>query len=192
MGLVLQGTLAPIKHLNCCVNMYSGQKYAPLWHSFANNVVHMHLQKIALNMPMEHCNHCRYHLPNFIPTPLTLSLTYLLHGASTVSSLSLIVSQSLCVSYPVPWGKTNCQLHKSQNYCLKTLLGFLECQKNLFIIVIPGLLLIFGMNYGIFLALKPVLPLYFTLRLMGKVSAPIAHLNKSYMHTFTTNLCQHG
>ena len=172
--------------------MYGGQKYAPLWHSFANNVVHVHLQKIALNMPMEHCNHCRYHLPDSIPTPLTLSLTYLLHGASTVSSLLLIVSLSLHISYPVPWGKTNCQLHKLQNYCLKTLLGFLECQKSLFMIVIPGLLLIFGVNYGIFLALKPVPPPHFTLRLMGKVSTPIAHLNKSYMHTFTTNLHQHG
>ena len=72
MGLVLQGTLAPVKHLNCCVNVYGGQKCAPLWHNFANNVVHVHLQKIALNMPMEHCNHCRYHLPDSIPTPLTL------------------------------------------------------------------------------------------------------------------------
>ena len=192
MGLVFQGTLAPVKHLNCCVNVYGGLKCAPLWHSFANNVVHVHLQKIALNMPMEHCNHCRYHLPDSIPTPLTLSLTYLLHGASTVSSLLSIVSLSLCISYPVPWGKTNCQLHKLQNYCLKTLLGFLECQKSLFMIVIPGLLLIFGVNYGVFLALKPVPPLHFTLRLMGKVSAPITHSNKSYMHTFTTNLCQYG
>ena len=32
----------------------------------------------------------------------------------------------------------------------------------------------------------------FHLRLMGKVSAPIARSNKSYIHTFTTNLCQHG
>ena len=97
-------TLAPIKHLNCCVNMYGGQKCAPLWHNFANNVVHVHLQKIALNMPMEHCNHCQYHLPDSIPTPLTLSLTYLPHGASTVSSLSLIVSLSLLASHSLYHG----------------------------------------------------------------------------------------
>ena len=42
-GSSLAGTLAPIKHLNCCVNIYGGQKYAPLWHNFANNVVHVHL-----------------------------------------------------------------------------------------------------------------------------------------------------
>ena len=131
----------------------------------------------------QHCNHCQYYLPDSIPTPLTLSLTYLLHRASIVSSLSSIISLSLCVSYPVPWGKTNCQLHKSQNYCLKTLLGFLECQKSLFMIVIPGLLLIFGVNYGIFLALKPVPPLHFTLRLMGRVSAPIAHIRTNLMST---------
>ena len=155
-------------------------------------MVHVHLQKIVLKMPTEHCNHCQYHLPDSIPTPLTLSLTCLLPGASTVSSLSFTISLSLHVSYPVPWGKTNCQLHKLQNYYLRTLLGFLECQKSLFMIVIPDLLLICGENYGIFLALKPVPPLHFTLRLMGKVSAPIARSNKSYMHTFTTNLSQHS
>ena len=143
-------------------------------------------------MPTEHCNHSQYHLPDSIHTPLTLSLTYLLYGASTVSSLSSIVSLSLHISSPVLWRKTNCQLHKLQNYCLRTLLGFLECQKILFMIVIPGLQLIFGVNYGVFLALKLVPSLHFTLRVMGKVSAPIAHSNKSYMHTFTTNLCQHG
>ena len=58
-------------------------------------------------------------------------------------------------------------------------------------IMIPGLLLIFGVNYSIFLALKPVPPPHFTLRLMGKVSTPIEHSNKFYMHTFITNLCQH-
>ena len=42
--------------------------------------------------------------------------------------------------------------------------------------MIPGLLLNFGVKYsGIFLALKPVPPLHFTLRVMVKVSAPIAH-----------------
>ena len=143
-------------------------------------------------MPTKHCNHCQYYLHNSIHTPLTLSLTYLLHGASTVSSLSLTISLSLCISYPVPLGKTNYQLHKSQNYFLKTLLGFLECQKNLFMIMIPGLLLIFGMSYDIFVALKLVPPSHFTLRLMGKVRAPISHLNKSYVHTFMINLHQHG
>ena len=143
-------------------------------------------------MPMEHCNHCWSHLHNSIPTPLTLSPTYLLHGASTVSSLLLIISLSLCISYPVPWGKTDCQLHKLQIYCLSTLLGFLQCQKSLFMIKTPGLLLICGVNYGIFLELKPVPPLYFTLKVMGKVSAPIAHLNNSYILIFIKNLHQHG
>ena len=186
MDLFLQGTLEPVKHLNYCVNIYVSQKCAPLLHNFANNVVHVHLQKIALNIPTEHCNHYWYRLHDSIPTPLTLSLTYLLHGVSTVSSLLSIISLSLHISYLVSWGKTDCQPHKSQNYCLKTLLGFLECQKSLFRIVIPGLLLIFGVNYGILLALKLVPPPHFTLRLMGKVSAPIAHSNKSYMHIFTT------
>ena len=119
------------KHLNCYINVYGGQKCTPLLHSFANNVVHVHLQKIALNMPSEHCNHYRSHLHDSIPTPLTLSPTYLLHGASTVSSQLSIISLSLHISYPVPWGKTNCQLHKSQNYCLRTLLGFLAVPKEL-------------------------------------------------------------
>ena len=141
---------------------------------------------------MELYNHCPYHLTNSIHTPLTLSLTYLLYGALAVSSPLSIISLSLRILYPIPWGKTNCQLHKLQNYCLRTLLGFLECQKSLFMIVTLGFLLIFGVNYSIFLALKPVPPLYFTLRLMGKVSAPIAHSDKSYMHIFTTNLCQHS
>ena len=143
-------------------------------------------------MPTEHCNHFQYHLHDSIHTPLTLPLTYLLHGASTVSSLLLIISLSLRVSYPVPWGKTNYQLRKLQNYFWRTLLEFLECQKSLFMIVILGLLLICGVNYGVFLALKLVPLLPFTLRVVGKVSIPIAHSNKSYMHTFTTNLCQHG
>ena len=192
MSLILQGTLAPIKHLNCCVSIYGVQKYAPLLHNFANNVVHEHLIKLALNMPTEHCKHCRYHLDDSIHTPLTLSLTYLLHGASTVSLQSWIISPSWRISYPVPWGMINCQLCKPQNYCLRTLLGFSECQKSLFMIVIPGLLLIFGMNYSVFLALKPVPPPQFTPRVMGKVSIPIAHLNKSYICTFIRNLCQHG
>ena len=187
MTLVFQGTLAPTKHLTCCINKYGGQKCAALFHNFANNIVHVHLQKIALNMPTENCNHCQYYLHNSIHTPLTLPLNYLLHGASTVSSLSLIISLSLCILYPVPWGKTNCQLHKLQNYCLRILLGFLECHRSLFMIVIPGLLLIFGVNNGIFLALKLVLLPHFILKVMGKVSAPIAHSNKSYIHIFTTN-----
>ena len=141
-------------------------------------------------MPMEHCSYCRYPLHNSIHIPLILTLTYLLHRASTVYLQLLIISPSWCVSYPVPWGKMNCQLHKLQNYCLRILLGFLECQKSLLIIVIPGLLLMFGVSYGIFLALKPVLPLHFTLRVMGKVNTPTIHLNKSYMCTFITNLCQ--
>ena len=123
--------MAPIKHLNYCVNMYGGQKCTPLLHNFANNVVHVHLQKIALNMPTEHCNHYQYHLHDSIPIPLTLSLTYLLYGALTVSSLSLIISLSLHVSYPVPWGKTNCQLHKFQNYCLKNIVRFFGVPKKL-------------------------------------------------------------
>ena len=86
MGLVFQGTLAPKKQFNCCFNIYGSQKYALLLHNFANNVAHVHLQMIALKMPTEHCNHCQYHLHNSIHTPLTLSLTYLLHRASTVSS----------------------------------------------------------------------------------------------------------
>ena len=57
-------------------------------------------------------------------------------------------------------------------------LGFLECQPSFFIIVTPGLLHIFSVNYGVFLSLKLVPPLHLTLRVMGKVSAPIAHLNK--------------
>ena len=113
-------------------------------------------------------------------------------GFNCVLTVINCLSKFTCISYPVPLGKTNCQLHKSQNYCSKTLLGFLESQKSLFMIVIPGLLLICGVNYGVFLALKPVPPPHFTLRLMGKVSAPIAHSNKSYVHTFTTNLRQHG
>ena len=88
MGLVFQGTLVSEKHLNYCINMYGGQKCDPLLHNFANNVVHVHLQRIALNMPTEHCNHCQYHLHDSIHTRLTFSLNYLLHGASTVSSLS--------------------------------------------------------------------------------------------------------
>ena len=56
----------------------------------------------------------------------------------------------------------------------------------------PRFMLIFGMNYGVFLALKPVPPQHFTLRVMGKVSAPIACLNTSYMCKFITNLCQHS
>ena len=36
---------------------------------------------------------------------------------------------SLHVWYPVSWGKTNCQLHKLQNYCLKTLLGFWSAKR---------------------------------------------------------------
>ena len=59
-------------------------------------------------------------------------------------------------------------------------------------IVIPGLLLICGVNYGIFLALKPVPPPHFILRVMGKVSAPITYLDKPYMNKFATNVCQHG
>ena len=51
-------------------------------------------------------------------------------------------------------------------------------------IVIPGLLLIFGVNYGIFLIIKPMFPQHFTFRVMGKVSAPITRLNKPYMPTF--------
>ena len=46
---------------------------------------------------------------------------------------------------------------------MKTLFGSLECEKSLFIIVIPGLLLNFGVNYSIFLALHPVPPMHFTL-----------------------------
>ena len=69
---------------------------------------------------------------------------------------------------------------------------FFGVTKSLFMIVIPGLLLIFSVNYGIYLALKPVPLLHFTLRLMGKVSTLIPRSNKSYVHTFTTNLCWHG
>ena len=194
MDLVLQGTLLPVKYFNYCINVYGGRKCAPLLHTSANNVVHMHLQKIALNMPMDHSNHCQYHLHNSIPTPLTLSPTYLLHDASTVSSPSSPIDHitKLMRLTPWPWGKTNFQQHNSQNYCLRTLLGFLACQKNLFMIVIPGLLLIFSVNYSIFLALKPVPPPHFNLKFMGKVSAPIACLYKSYVSTFITNLCQYS
>ena len=70
-------------------------------------------------------------------------------------------------------------------------------------IVIPGLLLICSMNYGVFLAvihlvdvlerlLKPVPPLHFILRVMEKESAPITHMNRPYVHTFATNLHQYG
>ena len=35
----------------------------------------MQLLKIALNMPMEHCNHCQYHLHDSIHTPSTFLIT---------------------------------------------------------------------------------------------------------------------
>ena len=164
------------------------KKCTLLLQSFANNVVHMHLLKITLSIPTNYYNHYRYHLHNSIPTPLTLSLTYLLHRASIVSSQLLIVSPSLYISFPVPWGMIQCQLHKLQNYCLSTLLGSLERQHNLFMIMISRLQLNFGVNHGIFLALKPISPLYFTLRVIGKVNAPILHLQKSYICIFITNL----
>ena len=191
-GSSLAGHLDTRKTLDCYINKYGGQKCTLLLYNFANNVVHVHLQKIALNMPTENCNHCLYHLHDSIHTPLTLSLTYLLYGGSTVSSLSSIISLSFHALYPVPWGKTDCHLHKLQNYCLRTLLGFFECQTSLFIIVIPDLRLILGVNYGIFLALKLVPLLHFTLKVMGKVSTSITNSNKSYVYIFTINLCQYS
>ena len=72
------------------------------------------LTRIALNIPMQHCNHYCYYLQDYIPIPLTLSLTYILHGASTVSSQMLIVSPSLQASYPIPWERktVSCTSHK--------------------------------------------------------------------------------
>ena len=110
----------------------------------------------------------------------------------TVSSQLLIISPSLYILYPILWGKTNYQMHKSQNYYLKTLLGFSECQKSFFMIVIPNLWLSFGLNYSILLALKLVPLLHFTLRMMGKVNIPTARLKKSYVCIFISNLYQHG
>ena len=97
-GIVFQGTLEPENHLNYCVNIYGGQKCTPMLHNFANNIVSVHLQKIALNIFTEHCNYCQYYLHDSIHTPLTLLLTYLLHRASNESSQLLIVSPSLHVS----------------------------------------------------------------------------------------------
>ena len=168
--------------------MYSGQKCVLTLHNFANSVIPVQLLMITLNMPTEHCNPCQYQIQDSIHTPLALWLTYLLQKASTVSSQLLIVSLSLHISYPVPCGKINCQLHKFQKYCLKTLLGYLECQKTLLMIIIAGLLLNFGVNYSIFLVLKPVPPLLFTYRVMVKMNAPTIHSNKSCRHIFITNL----
>ena len=124
--LVFQGTLAPAKYFNHCVNIYDGQKYTPLLHTFAKKFVHIHLLKIALSIPMEHYNHCWYHLHDSILTPLTLSQTYLLHGASAIFSHSFIIYQdyqSYIYHTVLPWGKTKYQLHKSLNYYLRSLLG---------------------------------------------------------------------
>ena len=151
--------------------------------NFAHNAVHVHLVNIALNIPTNHCNHCLCYLHDSIHTPLTLLLTYLLRGALTVFSNLFIVLPSLYVSYPMPLEKRNYQLHKSQNYSLKTLLGSSESQKSLFIIVIASLLPNFVVSYGVFLALKPVPRLFFTHRVLVKVNAP--------NHTFKQILCVH-
>ena len=42
------------------------------------------------------------------------------------------------------------------------------------------------------LGTKIMLPLHFTLRVMGKMSTPIAHSSKFYNFTFITNLYQHS
>ena len=55
-------------------------------------------------------------------------------------------------------------------------------------IVILGLLLNFGMYFRVFLVLKPMPLLHFTLRVMGKVNALIARLNKSHIPTFIKKL----
>ena len=55
----------------------------------------------------------------------------------------------------------------------------------------PDLLLNCSINYGVFLAIKPLLPLHFTLKVIDKVNAPIAYLNKSYMLIFIKHHHQH-
>ena len=76
----------PEKHSNYCVNGYGGQKNAPQLLNSENNVAIEHLLKIALNMPMELCNHCQYHLYDSILTLLTLSVSNLQSRALNVSS----------------------------------------------------------------------------------------------------------
>ena len=60
-------------------------------HNFINNVVPVHLLKIAHNMPTEQCSYCRYYLPNYILKPLILSPTYIQHKVSNVSLTLLII-----------------------------------------------------------------------------------------------------
>ena len=85
----------------------------------------------------------------------------------------------------------DCRPYNLQDYYLRILFGSSECKKNLFMIVIQGLLLNFGMNNGVLLALKPVSPAIFTHRVIVKVNALTTHLTKSCGHTFITNHFQH-
>ena len=135
-----------------------------------------------------------------LPVPLARFHSYTLDFATNLppsrgfNHVLTIVNHFTKFTYLIPCTMGEDKLSAAQvaKLLFENFLGFLVYQKSLFMIMIPGLLLIFGVNYGVFLALKPVPLPHFTLKVMGKVSAPIAHLNKFYMHTFTTNLYQHG